>query len=297
MALIFAAVGFYQYDTRNIFENRKVIHSNAYAPFFRVNSLFWDPSVYGRFLVVAMIPSIVLIVFGRSTRLAWAAFAALVVTWLGLLISFSQSSFAALLLAVGIVAVVVWRWRALIAVMLAALVLVGLAASQPQVRRSLQHHTIHGLNSATSGRADLVANGVRIAIAHPALGVGVGGFRHAYVARLHLKGLAARKAASHDTPVTVAAETGVVGLALLAWLVVSFFLQGFRRIGSTLAGRTSLVATVALAAILCHSLFYNAFFEDPMTWGLIGLVALATRRPEPAAVKAPLPAEREPVPV
>ena len=73
MALIFAAVGFYQYQTRNVFENPKVINSNAYAAYFRVNSVFWDPSVYGRFLVIAIIPSVVLIVRGRSLRLAWAA--------------------------------------------------------------------------------------------------------------------------------------------------------------------------------------------------------------------------------
>ena len=68
MALVFAVVGFYQYETRDIFQNPKVIYANAYAPFFRVNSVFWDPSVYGRFLVLAMVPSIVLIVLGRSLR-------------------------------------------------------------------------------------------------------------------------------------------------------------------------------------------------------------------------------------
>ena len=31
---------------------------------------------------------------------------------------------------------------------------------------------------------------------------------------------------------------------------------------------------IALAAIAVHSLFYNAFFEDPTTWGLFGLAAL-----------------------
>ncbi|HVH52245.1 MAG TPA: hypothetical protein VM690_08880, partial [Gaiellaceae bacterium] len=143
MALVFAAVGFYQYDTRNVFENPKVINSNAYAGFFRVNSVFWDPSVYGRFLVVAMVPTIVFIVRGRAPRLAWLGGGALVVTWLGLLISFSQSSFAALLVAVAGVAFVAWRWRALFAVALAVLVLGGLAVAQPQV----------GVRSSTTRRA------------------------------------------------------------------------------------------------------------------------------------------------
>jgi O-antigen ligase len=278
MAVAFAAIGFYQYDTRNIFQNPKLGNSNAYAPFFRVNSVFWDPSVYGRFLVVAMAPSVVLIVLGRSLRLSLAATAVLVVTWLGLLISFSQSSFAALLVVVIGAAFIAWRWRALVAVALAFAVLAGIAVAQPQIRRSLQHHTTSGLNSASSGRASLVANGIRIAKAHPVRGVGVGGFKRAYADRVHLKGKDPKTAASHDTPVTVAAETGIPGLALFAWLLVALSRQAFRR-----AGRAGLVAGLGLAAIFCHSLFYNAFFEDPLTWMLIGLVALAS----PILVPAP----------
>src|SRR5204862_238344 len=102
------------------------------------------------------------------------AAAAIVVTWLGLLISYSQSSFAALLVVVIVVAAIAWRWRALIAVVATLAVLAGIAASEPAVRRSIQHHTSSGLNSATSGRASLVANGIRIAEAHPVVGVGVG---------------------------------------------------------------------------------------------------------------------------
>ena len=70
MGLVFAVVGFYQYDTRDIFQNPKVITANAYAKYFRVNSVFWDTSVYGRFLVLAIAPSLVLIVLGRSLRVA-----------------------------------------------------------------------------------------------------------------------------------------------------------------------------------------------------------------------------------
>jgi O-antigen ligase len=109
-------------------------------------------------------------------------------------------------------------------------------------------------------------------------GVGVGGFKRAYADRVHLKGKDPKTAASHDTPVTVAAETGVPGLALFAWLLVALSRQAFRR-----AGRIGLVAGLGLAAIFCHSLFYNAFFEDPLTWMLIGLVALAS----PILVPAP----------
>jgi hypothetical protein len=110
---------------------------------------------------------------------------------------------------------------------------------------------------------------------------------------VHFKGKDPKKAASHNTPVTVAAETGLVGLGLFAWLMVAVLARAFRR-----RGQTALVAGLGLAAILVHSLFYNAFFEDPMTWALFGLVALTARvpapEPEPDAAEAPA---QEAVPV
>jgi len=295
MAVVFSVVGFYQYETRNVFENPKVIYSNAYAAFFRVNSVFWDPSVYGRFLVVAMIPSIVFIVRGRYKRVAWIAAAALFITWFGLLISFSQSSFSALVVAVICIAFVAWRWRALFAVGLAVVVLGGLAVAQPTVRRSIEHHTSSGLNSASSGRYSLVANGIRIAVAHPVRGVGVGGFQHAYarrVRRLHGK-KNLKSAASHDTPVTVAAETGLVGLALFVWLLVACASDVLRT-----RRVVPLAAGLSVAAILVHSLFYSDFFEDPTTWLLLALVAFGLPPAEPRAEVHKRPVEtREAVPV
>jgi hypothetical protein len=75
--------------------------------------------------------------------------------------------------------------------------------------------------------------------------------------------------------VTVAAETGLIGLALLIWLGAAVLLLVFRRIPSTFAGRASLIVGLALTAIAVHSLFYNAFFEDPMTFALLALAVLA----------------------
>ena len=43
--------------------------------------------------------------------------------------------------------------------------------------------------------------------------------------------------------------------------------------------RLAVVAGLTLGAIAVHSLFYNALFEDPMAWALLGLVALAATRP------------------
>ena len=294
MALVFVVVGFYQYETRNIFQNSKLQISNTYSALFRVNSVFWDPSIYGRFLVIALIATVVLIVRGRLGRLGIAALVFAAVAWLGLLVSFSQSSFAALLVAVFGVAAVVWRWRSLLALAAALVVLGGLAAAQPTLMHALRHHTTGGLNSATHGRASLIANGIRIAKAHPAIGVGLGGFEHAYSKRTHRT---PRKSASHNTPVTVAAEQGGIGLVLYFWLVGALLLAAYRRIEHPVFGRLALAAGLGLVAIFVHSLAYNDFFEDPTTWGLIGLVALAA--PRRVRARPPRPVEEtadEPVP-
>ena len=68
----------YQYATRDVFWNPKVIVGNAYAPFYRVNSVFYDPSVYGRFLVVAMLAALVLALYDRDRRVAYGSGGAIV---------------------------------------------------------------------------------------------------------------------------------------------------------------------------------------------------------------------------
>jgi putative inorganic carbon (HCO3(-)) transporter len=293
MALVFVGVGFYQYETRTIFENGKLQIGNTYQALFRVNSVFFDPSVYGRFLVIAIIPTVVLIVRGRSIRAGAAALAFAAVAWVGLLISFSQSSFFALLIAVFLASAVVWRWKSLFALGALVVVAAGLLATQPKLMHALRHHTASGLNGATSGRASLIANGIRIAKAHPVRGVGLGGFEHAYSKRT---GRTPRQSASHNTPVTVAAEEGAPGILFFFWLLGALLLAAYRRINHAMYGRVALAAGLALVAIFVHSLAYNDFFEDPTTWGLIGLIGLVA--PIRVRAREPRPVETvdEPVP-
>jgi O-antigen ligase len=291
LALVFAAVGFYQYETRTIFQNTKLNQVNIFDALFRVNSVFFDPSIYGRFLVVALIAAAVLIVRGRpSLRLGLATLAFIAVVWLGLLISFSQSSFAALLVAVLALSVVAWRWKSLFALAAVLVVAAGIAASQPRLMHALRRHTISGLNHATSGRATLIAVGIKIAKEHPSHGVGLGDFAHAYSKRT---GKTPKKSASHNTPVTVAAEEGAPGLLLFFWLVGALMLASYRRINHRTYGLVALASGLSLLAIFVHSLAYNDFFEDPTTWLLIGLIAFVSpvrvRARETQAAETPEP--------
>src|SRR5207247_3151144 len=83
--------------------------------------------------------------------------------------------------------------------------------------------------------------------------------------------LAARRDASHTTPLTVLAELGVVGFVLyltfLAAAVRLLFLTArrHRAFGLGLAG--------AFLVLFLHSLFYSGFFEDPLMWGSLAAAA------------------------
>ena len=269
LASAFAAIGVYQWITRDIFWNPRVIVSNAFAPFFRVNSVFWDPSIYGRFLVVAIVVALVVALYGSRRDAIFAALA-IVGLWVGLVFSFSQSSFVALVVGVLGAVVLAWERRAVIALGVTALALLVAGFVVPSVRAEL----LETPDRATGNRSQLVSEGARIAADHPVTGVGLGGFKSAYGERVGFRAADPARAASHNTPVTVAAELGAPGALLFVWLVGTALWLPFRRASRSFAGRASLSLGLALLAILVHSLFYNAFFEDPMSWSLVGLTAL-----------------------
>ena len=293
-ALVYAAVGGYQWVTRDVFWNPSVKVFNAYAPFFRVNSVFWDPSVYGRYLTVAVLASLagILLAGVRGWRVA-GLYGVVVATWLGLLISFSQSSFVALAAGTVVAAAVVWGRRATLALVALGAVTCAVVLAVPQVRDELVGKSRSGVNRITSGRANLVGQGIRIALDHPVAGVGVGGFSREYAERRGITGRDPKRVASHTTPVTVAAEEGLVGVALLGWLVAAALLATLVGLGQGFTSRVALATGIVLLAIVVHSLFYADLFEDPMTWALLGLVGLSARVPKkpplPGVVAAPAP--------
>ncbi len=293
-ALLYASIGMVQWVTRDVFWNPKVIVGNAYAPFFRVNSIFWDPSIYGRYLTVGILTALAGILLGgvRGWRLG-GLYAVVAAMWVGLFFSFSQSSFVALGVGVFVATLVVWGRRSALALVGLLVVLAVGALAVPSVRDRVESKSRAGIDSVSGDRATLVSQGVRITLDEPIVGVGVGGFRRSYADRLGLKGERPKAAASHTTPITVSTETGLVGLALFGWLAAVAVLAALRGLGDGFTSRVSFAVGLTLVAIVVHSLAYNAMFEDPMTWAAFGLVGLATsvpRRPSPTAVDEEVPA-------
>jgi O-antigen ligase len=273
LAVVFAGIGFVEYARKELFLNPKVVAANQFDNYFRVNSLFFDPNIYGRFLALVMIAVTAVVLWWRNMRGVLAAAAVLVWLLAGLVTSFSQSSIAALLLGLAVLAAYRWSLRGTLYVVVAVLVAAAivLAAAPASWHLGLKG-TGGSTSNATSGRTKLVEGGLELFAKRPLQGYGSGSFQKQYES--HSKASVENAtSASHTIPITVAAEQGIVGLALYVALLVVAFLVLFRGAGRS-PPRIAIAA--CFAALVLHTFAYADFLEDPLTWTLLGIgVALA----------------------
>ena len=100
---LFAAIGVYQaWSHTEILAKQDVQLTNAYSAFFRVTSVFQDPSVYGRHLVLGIVVLLTVLWLGRVRPAIGLPVLGLLT--LGLYFSYSQTSFVALFCGVLVVA-------------------------------------------------------------------------------------------------------------------------------------------------------------------------------------------------
>ncbi len=277
LALVFAFIAFGEYATKTIILNSKLVLQNDLHTYFVVNSVFYDPDIFGRFLALVMVLLCGLLVYDRPRREQLLACGALVVLWCSLLLTLSRTSLLSLLVGVGaLIAVRFARWRTVAAGGAAIVVLGIVAVAISPTTFGLNQ----GLNGVSSGRGSLLSGGLRLFADRPIQGFGSGSFEKAYHAHNPNSG---PLTASHTIPVTIAAEQGLIGeLAYLALVITAIvvLLRGAR--GDPV--RASIGA--AFLALLFHTMLYADFLEDPLTWALLGIGAeLARRAPAPAAVE------------
>lgn len=265
LAGLFALVGLWQAATHELFfyaPNLAV--SNANTDFFRVTSLFGDPSLYGRHLVLGICVILALLTARRGPR--WPLIGLLVILWAGLLFSYSQSSMVALLIVTAAVAVIMGDRTIRRAVAFVALAVV-VAACGFATYKLVDGQTLDDL---TSDRTNRIEYTLRVAEHYPIAGVGVAGQPRVSRELAH-SDRPTPVFVSHTTPLTVLAELGIVGLILYGWLMVG----GTRTILAV--GRRDTAIGLALGAaflaLFVHALFYSGFLEDPLTWVVLGVAA------------------------
>jgi putative inorganic carbon (hco3(-)) transporter len=277
-AVAFVLVGSVEYLTRSLFWNDQVIRSNEFHTYFRVNSVFWDPNVYGRYLALAIVVAMAALLWVRERRDFALLTVVVGVLWVGLAQTFSQSSLIALLAGLAVLAAIRWSWRWTLAAVLAgavgAILVVTLVGGSGKVNFSR-------LNIDTSGRANLVSGGIDLFGERPIQGYGSGSFQDAY--RDHRENKDVPVSVSHTEPVTIAAEQGLLGLILyVALIAVALWtmtsgIRGPPPTSGALVGRAAVLA--AFVALLVHTMAYAGFFEDPITWVLLAVGASLAHAP------------------
>jgi len=276
LAVVFALVGFVEYETKTIFLNPKLIAANQVHAYFTVNSVFFDPNIFGRFLALVMILLGAVILYARRQRTQVVTIVVLAILWAALVLTLSRSSLGALL--VGLGALVALRWKVGRAVFIAAGV-VALAAAAIAISPTT-FGLNQGLNGASSGRPGLVSGGIDLFAARPLWGYGSGSFETEYSAHHHQIGQTL--SASHTIPITIAAEQGLIGELVYLGLVLAALVVLLQRCRAQ-PDRVAIAA--AFIALLFHTLLYADFLEDPITWTLLAIgIALAVR-PRPDSVR------------
>lgn len=264
LAVLFACIGYVEYATKSLLLNPSLIARLDLHPYFTVNSVFFDPDVFGRYLALVMI--LVTAVLLRERRLRWQVGECIVLAmlWAGLVLTLSRSSLGALLLGLAVLAALRWKVWPVVAAGAAVIVigLVALAVSPSTFGLN------QGLNGASSGRANLVSGGAKMFSQRPIYGYGSGGFVTQY-RREHRVGPNSL-AASHTIPITIAAEQGLIGEVVYLALVITALITLFR---GTRTDPVRAAVAAAFLALLLHTMLYADFLEDPITWTLLAIGA------------------------
>jgi O-antigen ligase len=279
LGLVFAVIGLYQAWTHTLVFAQDLRVANAYTTYFRVTSLFKDPSIYGRQLVLALSLLVVLLWVCRVRLLVAVPIAA--VLFAGLYFSYSQSSLVVLFVTVLVATVLLAdrRSRTLVGAIALSVALAAGAVALASARED-------GLGRATAGRSRLLSVTTTVIKNHPVVGVGVGSQPLASKREAETR-RRATKNASHTTPLTVLAELGVVGFLLYVALLagaVRLLWEAMR-----IQRATGLGLAVGFLVLFLHSLFYSGFFEEPVMWGILGVAAMLVAAPAAATARVPAP--------
>jgi O-antigen ligase len=278
-AVIFAGIGIGQYATEHIFWNGKLEASNDFHFYFRVNSLFWDPNIYGRYLTVAILLACASLLWTSGRRVAFVLVGALSITFAGLVFSFSQTSFASLFVGLAVLAALRWSVPrvavgAALALGVTILAVFFVAGGSNESSRDI-----------SEGHSSLISGGAKLAWHRPLYGYGSASFSKEFARTEDVP--PGDTTISHTEPITVAAEQGVIGIAgYLALLAAALWtaLSGMRSIAPGLGARFAPLggdraelapARIGLAAafiaLLAHTIGYAAYLTDPLTWALLAL--------------------------
>jgi len=287
--MVLGAVGFVEALTN------QYIWNAPDAGFSRMNATFKDPNIYGRFLTIGIVTSVVI---AARSRLSWRPIqlAAMILAAAVLPLTFSRQSWVAGG-AVLLLAVLFSRSRLTAVVLgaLAAAVFGGVVLFDPDVQVRLNvlqqnlttsHNPLFdspmlawiNILPLDSVRHYLVAAGFQMFYDHPFFGVGFGRFPAEIAGPYRAFILPGRDTLdSHTSAVTLLAELGIVGVGLALWWTFEIA-RGIVRVARERPELNPYVVAggLALVLIFLQSQFEGRLLTEPYAWVFIGAVAAAT---------------------
>jgi O-antigen ligase len=229
----------------------------------RASAAFTHPNQLAFFLVLTLSPALVLAVRGRpSLRLPMLAIAGLTIA--GLMLTLTRGAIVGA--AASLVVLLAWvQFRRFAALLLFGVVLFAainghtLTHSKELSLVSTRLSTIKQGAQTGGGRVQIWRTTPRIIAEHFALGVGAGNFSTVSIAYGLSEG-GEPFLHAHDVPLTIAAERGVLALALFAWFAFAVARAGVR----AARHRQSAVYPLALGLTAgLFGLFVNSLTDYP----------------------------------
>ena len=121
--------------------------------------------------------------------------------------------------------------------------------------------------------------GLTMLRSHPFIGVGLGGVKRLYPAYAPPEAVRRHTSHLHNTPLQIAVERGLVGLALWLWIFAAFFARAcglLRRVPEDAVAERALVvgALAAVTAFLVAGLFEYNFGDTEVLLVILSVMAL-----------------------
>lgn len=261
----------------------------------RVNATFHDPNIFARFIAFAMLTMVMVAAdldLNPRQRALWVSAALAAAVILPFTYSRAVWSFT-VLVALVVIVVARRRQRAIALIGLIVAIFAAVAIIDPSVwtRAALLVANLESpfKNQAFLARAPwlqflsvlpldsvrqyLIGSGLIMFIDHPIFGIGFGTFSQALqgpYSGLVPPGIDIT--ASHTTLITILAETGLVGLAIVLVAGFSFARSAVQaRLRGPVERTLALAPVIGILVIVLASQFSSRLFEEPYLWLFLGL--------------------------
>jgi O-antigen ligase len=241
----------------------------------RLLSTWFDPNFVGGFFAFTLLLALG-IAWDSRGGVRIALLAAVTVLLAALLLTYSRSAYAGLLVGGALFAVL----RARILLVIGALIAIVAFAAVPRIQERVIG--VRSVDETTSLRIVSWNNALEVARDHPVFGVGYNAYRFAQVSYAFLNDPAEHSAGGSDSSfLTVLVTTGVFGLTAYLWLLIAMLRTawaGTRRSG--FARGLGYGSLCGLVALIVHGQFINGLLFPHLMlamWIVLGTIVALER--------------------